>query len=196
MIIAREGPIHKFREIGIDDRFFVIVECQFGGYKLGMLQKFRLTISWIYLAFIGFATLSPAQLRPTLTVSEPSQIVSLEHVCAFGLLGVLFSIAYPRRHFLVCLPVFGSAVLFECLQFIVPDRDPRIVDALEKLLGGAIGIFLVWMFSRYISSSKVFPAHVTRTLDSETARGLESSALHHVNRRQAMQNSAGESGVR
>ena len=36
--------------------------------------------------------------------------------------------------------VFGSAVILELLQIVTPDRDARIIDAVEKLAGGAAGI--------------------------------------------------------
>jgi VanZ family protein len=36
--------------------------------------------------------------------------------------------------------VVGVAVLLEVLQLLTPDRHGRITDALEKVLGGAIGI--------------------------------------------------------
>jgi VanZ family protein len=36
--------------------------------------------------------------------------------------------------------VFGSAIILELLQIFLPDRDARIIDALEKLAGGAAGI--------------------------------------------------------
>jgi VanZ family protein len=49
-------------------------------------------------------------------------------------------VTYPGRVKFVCLLVLGSAVLLELLQIFVPDRDARILDALEKLAGGIVGI--------------------------------------------------------
>jgi hypothetical protein len=40
----------------------------------------------------------------------------------------------------------GSAVVLELLQILVPDRDARIIDAAEKLAGGAAGILAVRTF--------------------------------------------------
>jgi VanZ family protein len=58
-------------------------------------------------------------------------------------------VAYPRRIMFVCLLVLGSAVLLELLQIFVPDRDARVLDALEKLAGGVAGI----SFARAILNS-------------------------------------------
>ena len=44
--------------------------------------------------------------------------------------------------------VLGSAILLEFLQILVPDRDARMVDAIEKIAGGGTGIFAAqWLFS-------------------------------------------------
>ena len=84
--------------------------------------------------FITFATLSPAHLRPELTATEPALVVAFERGGAFAVLGLLFSSGYPRRYGLVSVIVVGSAILFEFLQILVPDRDARMVDAIEKIL--------------------------------------------------------------
>jgi VanZ family protein len=102
-----------------------------------MIHKLVSIAAWGALAFIVFATLSPIRDRPTLSGSA-----SLEHVAAFAVLGILFCLAYPRHTMLVCLVVFGAAVLLELLQLLTPDRHGRMADALEKVLGGAIGIMV------------------------------------------------------
>ena len=71
--------------------------------------------------------------------SETALIVILEHVGAFAVIGFLFSVTYTRTT-LVCLLVLGSAVILELLQLVVPDRDARVIDAVEKLIGGGVGI--------------------------------------------------------
>jgi hypothetical protein len=55
-----------------------------------MFKRTSPFVAWGYLIFIAYATLSPAHLRPELTASEPSPIVIIEHVGAFGLLGLNF----------------------------------------------------------------------------------------------------------
>jgi len=100
------------------------------------------------LAFITFATLCPAHLRPRLTTTEPGAIVLLEHFGAFFLLGVLFAISYARRYGVVFVVVLGSAILLECFQIIMPDRDARLIDVLQKMAGGSSGIIAThWIAS-------------------------------------------------
>jgi VanZ family protein len=99
-----------------------------------MLHKLLAIAAWACLAFICYATLSPLQARPI--VASPD----LEHVAAFAVVGSLFCLAHPRRIILVCLIVLGGAVLLEYLQTLTPDRHGTVVDALEKVAGGALGI--------------------------------------------------------
>jgi VanZ family protein len=106
-----------------------------------MLHKLAPMTAWACLLFVGSVTLSPVYLRPRWTETEPALIVILEHVGAFAVIGFLFSVIYTRTT-LVCLLVLGSAVLLEFLQLIVPDRDARVIDAVEKLIGGGIGIIV------------------------------------------------------
>lgn len=111
--------------------------------------------SWGCLIFIIYATLSSADARPELTSSEPALAVFVERFGAYALLGSLFCLAYPRRIALVCLLVLGSAVLLEVFQLYIPDRDARIVDALEKLAGGVAGISAARAFLTFSGASRV-----------------------------------------
>ena len=104
------------------------------------------TVAWAYLAFITYASLSPITNRPHL----PSGSVRIEHLLAFALLGIVFVAAYPQRLVLVISVVLGSAVLLEYLQMLTPDRHGRLIDAVGKLIGGSLGIFvtaiiLIWL---------------------------------------------------
>jgi hypothetical protein len=113
-----------------------------------MLHKLISIAAWATLSFIIFATLSPAHLRPELTATEPAIVVVLERVGAFAVLGLLFSGGYPRRYALVWGIVLGSAIVLELLQILVPDRDARMVDAMEKITGGGAGIVAAqWLVS-------------------------------------------------
>ena len=105
-------------------------------------QKILSITAWAVLAFIAFAALSPLSLRPELTKTEPALVVMIERVGAFGVLGILFLVSYAERPRLVCLVVFGSAIALEFAQIFVPDRHARLVDALEKIVGGGAGILL------------------------------------------------------
>ena len=104
-----------------------------------MLRKLAPTTAWACLLFVASVTLSPVYLRPRLMESETALIVILEHVGAFAVIGFLFSVTYTRTT-LVCLLVLGSAVILELLQLVALDRDARVIDAIEKLTGGGVGI--------------------------------------------------------
>jgi VanZ family protein len=100
-----------------------------------MIQKFVAICAWALLVFIASATISPFEARPTLSTSP-----RVEHLAAFAVLGLLFLLAYPRHTILVCVVVLGSALLLELAQLIIPGRHARVVDAIEKMAGGALGV--------------------------------------------------------
>jgi VanZ family protein len=114
------------------------------------MRTLFLVAAWIYLASIAYATLSDPSLIVALyrTLSplfaHPSMKVyaRVEHMVAFAVLGLLFSIAYPRRRLLVCFLVFGAAASLEALQILTPDRHGTLRDYLEKTAGGVVGIIL------------------------------------------------------
>jgi VanZ family protein len=101
-----------------------------------MFQKLLKFAAWAGLCVIAYSTLSPLGDRPILLTSS-----KLEHVAAFAVLGTLFCLAYPRRTLAVLLIVLGSAALLELLQLLTPDRHARTLDALQKIAGGAAGVF-------------------------------------------------------
>ena len=99
-----------------------------------MTSKFIKVGAWAFLLFIVFATLSPFHLRPSLTSTEPADIVMLERVGAFAVLGALFLTSYPRRFALVAFIVFGAPIILELAQVFVPDRHARLIDWSKNLL--------------------------------------------------------------
>jgi VanZ family protein len=116
-----------------------------------MLHKLLAIAAWVSLAFIAYATLSPIQARPI--VANPD----LEHVAAFAVVGSLFCLAYPGRIILVCLIVLGGAVLLEYSQTLTPDRHGTVVDALEKVAGGALGICGARVALLFLASKSLSP---------------------------------------
>ena len=108
-----------------------------------MLRKSIVIASWACLIFIAYATLTSIETRPELVPFSTWIFTIAERFGAYALLGLLFCLAYPRKIALVCLLVFGSAVLLEFFQLFIPDRHARILDAMEKIAGGATGIIAV-----------------------------------------------------
>ena len=94
--------------------------------------------------------------------AEPVLIVILEHVGAFAVIGFLFSVTHTRTT-LVCLLVLGGAVILELLRLVVPDRDARVIDAVEMLIGGGVGII----------AAKIMRQLIFRDSEVEPAPGME-----------------------
>jgi VanZ family protein len=113
------------------------------------LSRLILAAAWASIIFIAYATLTNVgfvysiyyKLSPFLMRPAVKTYAHFEHIIAFAIVGALFSFAYPRRTILVCCIVFGGAALLEILQTLTPDRHGTLVDALEKMAGGAAGIF-------------------------------------------------------
>ena len=111
-------------------------------------------MAWASVGFIAYATLTHVgfvyaiyyKLAPILLRPEMETYAHFEHVIAFAVLGAQFCFAYPRHIALVCAIVFGSAVLLELLQTLTPDRHGTLMDAIEKMAGGACGV----MFAKIV----------------------------------------------
>ena len=90
--------------------------------------------SWVVLAAIVVATLSPIDYRP-----NTGHVVS-ERALAFALLGLLWGVGYPNRRWSVAAGVLAVVVLLELGQGFVPSRHGHLRDGLEKLAGGGLGL--------------------------------------------------------
>ena len=103
----------------------------------------RLAAAAICLALIIYATLVTLAGRPVLIGhAEAYWVVVIERFSAYCLLGFLFSFLLPGRFRLACAFVIAVAVGLEVLQMLVPDRDPRFIDVLQKSAGGILGVSL------------------------------------------------------
>jgi hypothetical protein len=113
-----------------------------------MFQKLIIVSAWISVAVLAYATLTHVgfaysiyyKLAPLLMRPEMRAYAHVEHVIVFAAFSVLFSFAYPKRIIFTCCVVFLSAVILECLQTLTPDRHGTLIDATEKIVGGALGI--------------------------------------------------------
>ena len=99
-----------------------------------------IAIAYATLTHVGFVYAIYFKLAPILMGTEMRTYAHFEHILAFALLGALFAYAYPQKLVLVCCMVLGGAVLLELAQTMTPDRHGTMVDALEKMAGGAAGI--------------------------------------------------------
>jgi VanZ family protein len=97
----------------------------------------------ICLALIVYATLTRMAGRPTLVGhSEAYWVVVIERFSAYGLLGFLLSFLLPGRFALACLLVIAVATGLEVMQAFTLDRDPGLLDVLQKAAGGTVGVML------------------------------------------------------
>jgi VanZ family protein len=77
---------------------------------------------------------------------------SIASIALFALLGFLFSIGFPEDRSLVVAILSGSAALLELPQYIAPDRHARVSDAIEKLVGGGVGMIAAQLLSFCLDS--------------------------------------------
>jgi hypothetical protein len=129
-----------------------------------MFQKFVIITAWACILPLAFATLTHVgfvysiyyMLAPFLMRTGMRTYVHFEHVIAFAFFGALFTFAYPRRVLFVFSVVFISATALEYLQTLTPDRHGTLIDAFEKLTGGALGIFAAQAILWFARNSRRF----------------------------------------
>ena len=130
-----------------------------------MFQKLAISAAWASILALAFATLTHVgfvysiyyRLAPLLMRPGMRTYAHFEHVIAFAILGGLFAFAYPRRVIFVCSVVFISAVALEYLQTLTPDRHGTLIDAFEKIIGGALGIFAAHAILWFARNRRQFP---------------------------------------
>ena len=97
----------------------------------------------VCLALIVYATLANLAGRPALMGHhEAYWVVVIERFSAYGLLGFLLSFLLPGRFALTCSLVIGVAMGLEIMQAFTLDRHPSLLDALQKVAGGLVGVML------------------------------------------------------
>jgi len=129
-----------------------------------MFQKFMIIAAWASIVALAFATLTHVgfmysiyyRLAPLLMRPGMRFYGHFAHVIGFAVFGALFAFAYPRRVIFVCSIVFISAVALEYLQTLTPDRHGRLVDAVEKAAGGALGILAAHAILWFTQSRRRF----------------------------------------
>ena len=92
----------------------------------------------IILMVIVYATVVPISLRPN------SGHLHSERVLAYLALGGTMALAFPRRLHWTVAAVIAIACGLEFLQTFIPSRDGRLPDAIEKSLGGLVGVAGGW----------------------------------------------------
>ena len=114
-----------------------------GSYGSVMLRTALKIATWLVLLVIVITTVSPIGLRPQLGYGAGP-----ERAGAFLLFGFLFSVAYRRYWVLTLCVVIAAAASIEALQLITPDRHARLLDVLEKAVGGGAGALMGYVVAR------------------------------------------------
>lgn len=123
------------------------------------ILKLAIVVAWASIIFIAYATLTRVgfvygiyyKLSPYLMGPEMKTYAHIVHIVAFAVVGAVFGFIYPRHTVLVCCLVLGSAAVLEIAQTFTPDRHGTWMDALEKMAGGAAGIFFTKSAVRFKS---------------------------------------------
>jgi VanZ family protein len=129
-----------------------------------MFQKLMIGAAWASILALAFATLTHVgfmysiyyKLAPFLMRPAMRLYGHFSHVIGFAVLGALFILAYPRRVIFVCSIILISAFALEYLQTLTPDRHGRLVDAFEKVAGGALGILAAYAILWFTQSRRRF----------------------------------------
>ena len=77
----------------------------------------------------------------------------LNHLCAFGSLCLLGSLAWPRRQFALLLALLAYGGAIELLQTLVPGRSGEWPDLLADALGLLLGSLATWALRRLLRPS-------------------------------------------
>jgi VanZ family protein len=101
-----------------------------------MVARLVRIAAWSALAVIVLVTLGPISARPVFVATS----AQAERLAAFGVLGLLFGLAYPGRWRIVLILLTGAAISLEALQLLMPGRHGRLPDLVAKLGGGLGGM--------------------------------------------------------
>jgi len=105
----------------------------------------------ICFSLIVYATLARLAGRPVLVGHhEAYWVVVIERFSAYGLLGFLLSFLLPGRVAMACGLLLAVAVGLELLQGLTPDRDPSLLDVLQKAAGGTVGVLLAQVILAFL----------------------------------------------
>lgn len=131
----------------------------------GKLRGFIVMAAWASVAAVIYATLSKLELiyrlyyllAPFLNYPSMRTYATIEHLAAYGMVGMLFCAVYPRSLLRVCFFLFLFIVGLEVLQTFTPDRHGTLRDAVEKIIGGATGAVLMTAALRWKRTRRAGP---------------------------------------
>ena len=104
---------------------------------------------WIVLAFIGFVTLSPIDLRP-----ETPLPPFVERFAAYLIVSLLCMTGYPAIRLRCFAGLAIAAASLEAGQLLIPGRDARFIDFAVKFAGILVGTSVAFAIDRVRSSRR------------------------------------------
>lgn len=99
--------------------------------------------AWTLIAAGFVAATVPIGARPNTHMPH-----HLEHVAFFLAVGMSLFGGYPHRPGLVALVVTALPAATQLVQFLAPDRHPRVSDAIAGLIGAWLGIVAMTALER------------------------------------------------
>jgi hypothetical protein len=141
-----------------------------------MPSKLFSILAALGVALIALVTLSSQAARPVLISQDESNlIVFVERFGAYAVLGGLLYLAMPRRIGFALVTTSTIAVMLEALQILRADRDPALLDVIEKVCGGIVGILVCHAALRMLPIFRKAPSDLSRALLNRPARHSEPS---------------------
>ena len=102
-----------------------------------MSPKIIRWLAWIGILALTVMTIVPADERPTTGLSH-----DLEHLGAFGFVGLLVGLSFVIRPPALYALAFAFSATLELLQIPLPSRHARLEDLIVDAVGAWIGIAL------------------------------------------------------
>lgn len=107
-------------------------------------KLFKYKILPIYWAFLTYILLKPSDIEDSELYFSFSGMDKMIHVVAFGVLGLLYCISFPRQNKSVSVVIMlGYAIASEVLQEIMKlGRTMEAMDVVADSVGVFLGVFL------------------------------------------------------
>lgn len=114
-------------------------------------MAFRKTLqvaAWLLLFAIAALSILSPSYRIVTILPQP-----IEHLVAFLLTGLTFSLAYPSRYGAQSVAFLLFTVGVELAQLWIPGRHARLSDMIVNLLGLGTGIGLGYIMTRWLKAA-------------------------------------------
>jgi len=100
--------------------------------------------AWTVTILLVALSVVPPNLRPQTILPH-----NLEHFASFVLVGILWSVGYPRRLLLWLSAAVAFAASLELLQLVMPGRHARLIDFLMDAIGACVGVLVGFIVLRW-----------------------------------------------